>query len=125
VRTWLRSLRLATQADRLHDRGMSHVCRALLGAVLAGLCLAPRPSLAITDGLAQSLVPGYGPSTRLGNIALVEASQSDLERWYAVELSRSSGMDSPPDEQVNATSAVAAQFLAALVPSGRSLAYEE
>jgi hypothetical protein len=44
------------------------------------------------------LVRGYGPSSWWQNVALVQASQQDLNRWYTSESSRSIGM--PSDRQL-------------------------
>jgi len=65
------------------------------------------------------LVPGFGPSAWWHNVALVQANQFDLDRWYAAELTRSTAMPGPPNASGSvAPSVVAAAFLAALAAPG-------
>jgi hypothetical protein len=71
---------------------------------------------AVNGDAGPRLVPGYGPSSVRQNVALVQASQPDLDGWFAAESARSVGM--PCGCQVGtepaSTPVVAADFMLVL-----------
>jgi hypothetical protein len=107
---------------RVHDRLGGRVLMALVyrdSATAAAERVNARARAALAaavDDAGPRLVPGYGPSAVHQNVALVQASQVDLERWFAAESLRSLGM--PCVCQVGSepasTAVVAADFMLVL-----------
>ena len=110
---------------RVHDRATGRVLMALVyndaaAAATERLRAQARAASAGVDAEAGArLVPGYGPSSWWQNVALVQATQQDLNHWFASESARSIGM--PSDRQVvrEPVSAivVAVDFMAVLASS--------
>jgi hypothetical protein len=98
---------------RVHDRAAGRVVLVLVYSDTA-------TATAEQFKAHARLVPGYGPSAWHENVALVQASQPELDRWFATESARSIGMSAMPSEGQSASepvsaSVVASDFLAVLV----------
>jgi hypothetical protein len=66
---------------------------------------------------APHLVTGYGPSTWMGNVALVETTGSQLDRLYKAQLDRDTGLSVDPQltqDPIDAGVAVDIDFQEAL-----------